>query len=337
MMFVAVLGLAGAGCGGEVPHGGVPEVPVPGSAATAPSPPASWDAADLIPADLDVVVRIDLGRVRATVGADPMKELAGLALGSEPADGLLRTALEQADVVWVGLRAADALAGDRVLVAEAPRATFEFDSASWRTATPPAEGIEQYDALDFVPRDGTARVLQVRERTLAFVSPVELDAVERLLRHGPDPMRATPAARGLVSLDWRVGPPGVRLQNRYPSFSALLSGVERITAVVEPRGRDLAVSGRVLCHDERAASRVARFLKTIQEGSEQTERFSGMLQALRIEAASSLVRLEWLVPPDLLLALLPGSTKTSSPPVPADSTGPAPLLRTSPETTSPTQ
>jgi hypothetical protein len=336
VVLATAVGLAGAGCGGEVPHGGVPEVPVAASAAAAPSAHGGWGAAELVPGDLDVVLRIDLARVRATIGAEPMKELADRALGSEAGDALLRTALEQADVVWIGLRAADVLVGDRVLVVEAPRATVEFDSTTWRSSEPPGEGIVQYDALDFVPRDGTARVVDIRGRMLAFVSPVEVDAVDRLLRHGPDPTRAEPAARGLVSLDWRVRAPGVQLQNRYPSFAALLAGVDRMTAIVEPRGRELGLSARLLCHNERAASRAARFLQTIQGGAEQTERFAGMLQGIRIEASGSLVRVEWLVPADLLLGLIRSSTGASGPVEPAGSAAPAPSLGNSPEPTSPT-
>jgi hypothetical protein len=63
---------------------------------------------ELIPSDLDVVVRLDLGRVKAALGAATISALAGdvLARGSvkQAADELLIASLLEADLVYLGYR-----------------------------------------------------------------------------------------------------------------------------------------------------------------------------------------------------------------------------------------
>jgi hypothetical protein len=72
-----------------------------------PPPPAAphvTAAAELIPPDLDVVVRLDLGRVKAALGAAALSALAGevLARGKADAgaDDLVVSSLLEADLVY---------------------------------------------------------------------------------------------------------------------------------------------------------------------------------------------------------------------------------------------
>ena len=63
--------LLACGCGAEVPPGGggaMPKVP------EGPRIARQVDAADLLPKDLDLVVRVDLARMRAGLGPDATKQ-----------------------------------------------------------------------------------------------------------------------------------------------------------------------------------------------------------------------------------------------------------------------
>jgi hypothetical protein len=303
LAFGATLGLLGA-CGQTVPHGGVPASPTASASASAPpAPDARRVPNDILPADLDLVARMDLGRARSSLGPEPMRLLSERALGGAGVEPAVRQALERADLVWIGLRVADLLDGDRVMVLEGKETALKLDPADWKRGSSDLEGVVIYDATRAPARSGTARIVDLGHGALAIVSPVEADSVERTLRNGPDAGRRELEARGLVSLDWRAGRPGTALQNRYPSLASLLTGVRRVSAVLDTRGRDLELEGRIECRDPAAAARMARFLRTIAEAGRKIPRYAKLLANLELQDSGSLLRIHWLVAPDLLVEL----------------------------------
>ncbi len=303
--------LALPGCGETVPHGGVPVSPTAPPAAEQPA----MRAADLIPADLDLVLRIDLGRLRRSLGPEPWDALAERTQVVSRAEGVVREALGRADVVWLGLRVADWDAGDRVLVVELPEGSAVTpDPFAWRRRQGYEPPLAVYDAIDSPPRHGTARIVLVGERAAAFVSPVEVSAVERVMRAGPDPERGEPNALGLLSLDWRARGLSSGMQERYPSLAALVGGIARVHATVSLTGGELELEGRLRCRDESAAARVLRFVQTIIEGAEQSPRYRGLLARMTARQAEGTVLLRWTVPSDAVRALLRA-------PAPADRAG----------------
>src|SRR5438552_1393840 len=106
------------GCGRVVPAGGEPRQPVSEEALPEKPRPRTWEGTDLIPADLDLVVRVDLGKLRASLGPEAAKELAREGLDRSQADAAVRAALASADIAWLGVRVAELEEGDRVLVTE---------------------------------------------------------------------------------------------------------------------------------------------------------------------------------------------------------------------------
>jgi hypothetical protein len=102
------------GCGKTVPQGGVP---TPAEPTAAPTPTrAIASGTDLIPADLDLVMRIDLAQIRDNLGAQSSADLSARAFGNAGPEGILREALAQAHLVWLAVRVADLQSGDRVIV-----------------------------------------------------------------------------------------------------------------------------------------------------------------------------------------------------------------------------
>ena len=104
-----LLGLGAAACG-------------PKQIAAPPAAPNVTSAAELIPADLDVVVRLDLGRVKAALGATALTALAHEVLArdnggaGQEADELVLASLLSAEQVYLGYRPSPLWAPlDRVL------------------------------------------------------------------------------------------------------------------------------------------------------------------------------------------------------------------------------
>ncbi|MBI4703015.1 MAG: hypothetical protein HY744_18010 [Deltaproteobacteria bacterium] len=258
---------------------------------------------DLLPADLDLVLRFDLGRLRAALGPEPSQELSAQALGRAPDEGLVREALRAADVVWLGLRAADLEAGDRVLVVEAAAAPVP-DPIAWKPLPSGRTGVRLFDSRTPAPRDGTSRIVKVGERVLAFVSPVEVASVSRVLRDGPDARRRQPAAAGLVSVDWRGRRLSPLLENRYPALASVLGSIAELRASVELVGADLNLDARVGCKDPGAAARVERVLKTIGAAAPQLPQHAELLRALALSRAESTVQVHWPLPRQAVLAAL---------------------------------
>src|SRR5688572_6016143 len=82
-----------------------------------PAPPVS-SASDLLPADLDVVVRLDLAQVKAALGSLALATLSreALARGGQGEDELVVASLLEADVVYLAYRPSRLLLPlDRVL------------------------------------------------------------------------------------------------------------------------------------------------------------------------------------------------------------------------------
>ncbi|HEX3776384.1 MAG TPA: hypothetical protein VHV51_18055, partial [Polyangiaceae bacterium] len=73
-----------------------------------PSAPSAARAIDAMPADLDLVVRLDMKRIRDTLGASTMQTISehavrGLRGTDQATDALLVSALSETDTLWVGV------------------------------------------------------------------------------------------------------------------------------------------------------------------------------------------------------------------------------------------
>ena len=181
--------------------------PACGPRPIAPPPPAPHvtAAAELIPPDLDVVVRLDLGRVKAALGATALSALAGevLARGKSDAgaDDLVVSSLLEADVVYLGYRSSPLWAPlDRVLALQGHFTQLMRAPDGFSAATDLGADVRYWDAKAPPARGGVARIYAVQQRLRAFVSEAELDAVERALAGGPAPRRLEPPEEGTLSL-----------------------------------------------------------------------------------------------------------------------------------------
>lgn len=318
--------LIAVGCGPEVPHGGV----VKSAADAEPSaddPPKKDrrppDPLDLLPGDLDVVVRVDLSKVRDSLGADAGELLLERAADAASAPGLVRKALSQAEIVWLGLRMADVEHGDRVMVVRSVKRrgdqepVVQPDPIAWTKESTDIGDIARYLSKSTPARDGTERIFTFDDRTAVFVSPVESHSVERVLARGADSDRGQPAARGLVSLDYRTTKLSTAHENAYPSLAALVAGMVRVQATVDVVADQLELDARIRCKTNTAAAKVARFLETIVGASARRPRYADLLKELKIEQSESVVTIAWPLPRPVVAALLvDSSAPAGGPPEP---------------------
>lgn len=296
-----LLALLAAGC---------PEVPPPSErpprAQRPPRADRRIDPAELLPGDLDLVVRVDVARMRSGLGPKAADDLAARGLAEEQ-DELLREAVKRAEVVWIGLRLADLDAGDRVLAVEGRMRDLRPDPAGWERAPRPSEpaGAAVYDRRGGAPRPGVGRVVALGERALVFASPVEVSSVARVLRDGPDEHRGDPAALGLVSLDLRASRLPPRLERRFPSIASIIAGLERIRATASLNEEGALLEAEIVARTPEGAGRALRFLEVLRDNARDL-RYAEIMKALAIEQVERTVRIRWTLPPRVVLALISG-------------------------------
>lgn len=174
-----------------------------------PSAPSVVRPLDAMPGDLDLVVRLDLQRIRDTLGAPAMAAISEQAVRSlrgadQATDALLLSALGETDTLWLGVRPVSGLeAGDTVFVM-----TGHFtDIDPHRVAsTPPFQkaidlggAFRRYDRVSPQVRSAPARIYTRGDDLVVSLSEAEIDSVERSLeqRRGAPPLE--PAEKGALS------------------------------------------------------------------------------------------------------------------------------------------
>ncbi len=174
-----------------------------------PEAPRLTRALSAMPADLDVVLRVDLQRIRGTLGAPAMAALNEQALrslhGSDRAtDQLLLEALAETDTLYVGLRPTASLAsGDSVFVMTGHFPGFNPErAASVPRFTRPLDlggDLRRYDRASPGVRAATARFYVRGEQVVVALSEAEIDSVERTLEQGRGMPALEPLEKGALS------------------------------------------------------------------------------------------------------------------------------------------
>ncbi len=183
-----------------------------------PAPPAAprvTGAADFIPADLDVLARLDMAQVRAALGAVAIaslsRELSARQAGTEnqetgQTEPLLLESLLDADVVYLAYRPSPALLPlDRVLVVQGHFAPIIKAPQGFSGGTDLGGDVRRWERERTQPlaRSSTARLYALGDRVRAFVSEAELDSVDRALEGLSEPRLLVAPEEGALSLATR--------------------------------------------------------------------------------------------------------------------------------------
>ena len=179
-----------------------------------PDAPGVSDPPDAIPPDLDVVVRIDLRRMRAALGPGVLERLRLPAGGhaSEDKDDarLLADVLERADLVFIAFRPGLALADtDRVVVLEGRFADFDVrrygGKARWTAGQDLGAAWFRFERSKGAARGAPAQVYVRATDLVVLVSVAEIDSVERAIQGRSVSARLEVPSRGAVSVAARAG------------------------------------------------------------------------------------------------------------------------------------
>ena len=257
-----------------------------------------------MPADLDIVVRVDVARLKSALGPGVAQSMASRAAGGG-GEGFVAEAMAQADSVWIGLRLADIDAGDRVLVAEGRLGEIHIEPSEWKETTPAAtmEGVQILDRQVRVPRAGTGRIVVYEKKLYAFISPVEVDATTRLLKSGPDQGRGDPSEDGVVNVDVRGHRLPLALERKYPSIGAVIAGIARVRGSATMEGDHVRVAVDLTARTEADAKRAEAFLTTVRDTAAQT-RYAAMMSGVKIERVQAHILMSAEVPPEMVAAAL---------------------------------
>ncbi len=267
---------------------------------TAPRSAVDFEAAELIPGDLDLVLRVDVARMKASLGPDAARSLSKRAFqredGAEPGEEELVSAIEQAGLVWVGLRLSDWEAGDRVIVVEGKAGDALLDrSLSYRRLPSQLEGVSLWERVESDRRASISRVVRTNPALLLFSSPVEVDSVMRVLQSGPDIHRGDPKAVGLVSLDLRPSKFSASLKKKFPSITSLLEGVLRVRAQIVPSPEGLRLNAVIDAKNKSAGTRVFRFIAAFRDNV-SSEKNVELFRGLELEPLGEAVNIRWTLP-----------------------------------------
>jgi hypothetical protein len=216
MCGVVALGLScaiGSSCGGAQP--------------APPRPPEPSSALELMPRDLDFVVRLDAVLLAQTALASAaLSELADHAAPAMVRDALDTFGNARA-IAFGGRWMPDGLHGDGVVAIERGEdANSEALPAPGRLfrERPVRAGGRMFERIGPARRDEAVLEVMIKSG-LVLATDAEADAVLRVLENGPDRDRLEPPARGLISFALRV-PEGSRPS--LPLLRDLMPGLLRV-------------------------------------------------------------------------------------------------------------
>jgi len=307
-----------------------------GCASSRPPPPAApllLEPADALPADLDVVVRVDVARLRAALGTllfAGLRRVATAGMDSDGASDFLLEAIEHSDLAVFAFR--PELEGEGVDSVLVLRGAFEKLDPRDSGARPPFQSprdlggaIRRYDREQPAARGAPARIYARGDDLLVVVSAAELDSVELRLEAREEAPAVRPPARGIVAFAARLRALRLTLHRRFPLLADLLEDAREVQGVIEvgESGASLELS---LPFASEASAETAKtgLAGVLQAFGARDGAFSELARRTGVERAGAHVVLRVSVPlPELGQLLLPAMSAASTPAAPAPA-APAP-------------
>ncbi|MFZ5891426.1 MAG: hypothetical protein ACOY0T_10275 [Myxococcota bacterium] len=240
------------------------------------APPLLEEPALALPADLDLVLRLDLRRLRAALGveAESLLERLGQAAPADEPDAetarVLLSLFTRADTLWIGVRpglspeltdGVVALRGDfrgvvPTTIGGAPR---------WSSGRDIGGGVVRFER-DAPRLRGAPAVIYLRLPDVVVVGSVaEIDALERgIEQRAPDvPLRAP--ERGLIAAAARLRGLRQKLSQRAPMLAGYLDGAERLEASFDREGDVFRLRVDVAFEAASQATSLVKELRALQD------------------------------------------------------------------------
>jgi hypothetical protein len=268
-----------------------------------PNAPSLVRASNAMPADLDLVLRLDLKKIRDALGALAMTAISeqavrGLRGADSATDKLLLGALEQTDTLWVGVRPTRTLeAADSVWVMAGHFPKFDPHRAA---STPPftlpidlGGNLRRYDRARPPARPAPARIYVQGEELLVSLSEAEIDSVERSLeeQRGLPPLE--PAEKGVLSVVARPQVLPLELLAGTGALRRLVQYAERLELNADLTGSGADGTLALKFEDAPLAERVAQALTEMRDAlGAGTGRLAKFSSRLKISSAGQYVSLQ---------------------------------------------
>ena len=258
-----------------------------------PATPALSSPLDAVPPDLDWVVRVDVGRMHATLGKAFVATLRTKALAQRSEGGavFLLDALERSRVVVLAARQHEGQFLDFVLALDGefrgldPRA-YPADPP-WQPPMDLGADIRRYDRAKPKARSDPMRLYLRSNDLIVAASEAELDSVEAVLERGSRPNPLRPRERGFLSAAFRLR--GLSVE-RFPELARALVGVRGMEGFIDTSGEGFRLEATTELASDAHAKQAAEFLETVRVAFEATNgKWAALARNTSIEAQGALV------------------------------------------------
>ncbi len=258
-----------------------------------PALPVLTSPLDAIPPDLDWVVRVDIGRVHATLGKAFVATLRTKALAERSEGGavFLMDALERSRIVVIAARHHDGQFLDFVLALDGefrgldPRA-YAADPP-WQPAIDLGGDIRRYDRAKPKARSDPMRLYLRSNDLIVAASEAELDSVEAVLERGSPPNPLKPRERGFLSAAFRLRELSAA---RFPEVSRALVGVRGMEGFIDTSGEGFRLEATAELASDEHAKHAAEFLETVRAAFEKADgKWSALARNTSIDAQGAVV------------------------------------------------
>jgi hypothetical protein len=270
---------------------------------------------DAMPADLDLVVRLDLRRIRETLGGPAMSAISeqavhGLHGADRATDALLLSALASTDTLWVGIRPTRSLeAADSVLVMSGHFPSFDPHRAEStpRFGAPIDLGgtLRRFDRARPPARSAPARIYVHGEDLVVSLSEAEIDSVERSLeeQRGAPPLE--PAEKGVLSAMARPRVLPTELFAGSDTLRRVAQHAERLELSADLTGAGVDATLSLRFEDATAAEHVGQALTELRDALQSGPgRLGKFATRLKVSNAGEYVTLQLAVARDELAELV---------------------------------
>lgn len=268
-----------------------------------PDAPSVTRPLDAMPADLDLVVRLDLRRIKETLGGPAMTAISeravhGLRGADRATDELLLTALRGTDTLWLGLRPTrDLQAADSVFVMSGHFPGFDPHRAASR---PPfgapvdlGGALRRFDRAQPPARSSPARVYVYGEELVVSLSEAEIDSVERSFEEQRGAPALEPAEKGVLSAVARPRALPAELFAGSDTLRRVAQSAERLELTADLTGAGVDASLALRFGDASAAEHVSAALAEVRDALKTSPGRLGKFAArLKVSNAAQYVTLQ---------------------------------------------
>jgi len=264
---------------------------------------------DVVPPDLDWVVRLDVGRVYATLGKTVVTTLRSKAL-EKNTDGsavFLTDALERSRVVVIATRYERGQFSDFVVALDGDFAGL--DPRKYR-ADPPWEApvdlggdVRRYDRKKPKARSDVMRLYVRSDELVVAATEAELDSVEAVIERGAPANRLQPRERGFLSVALRTRFELPR--DRFPELSRAFDGARTAEGFFDTSADGFRLEASCELASEADAKQAAEILESARSAFEGAQsRFALLARHTTVETTSAVVVLRAELGRDVLSELV---------------------------------